>query len=470
MITPSPLRRSTAILIVAAVLIPLAAIAQDKDTLWTKVSAEGKTVTLSWDKNHPWDQMLSAQGAELMATYYTGNREVAESLGRAPASKADQRTLHFTLPETLRASVSGPVCLFLQAPNRKSLPVRRASSNDADTVGFRYEPWERQIRQASDARTARQLVADATRSLDAATKRVTAKQSSMAQRGWTDGASCEQVAAPSAVLGPRPFDVIDPPAQDDAARRVCVNRVDNGFLVIQDYVEGLPKTIAAFAESRNVDGARKKLSAVYTAAFAGPQGIEAPELIAGIAARLGADNATLKARQSQIAIFARDWKRWAGTLRGYTPPLGEIDEYLRWPSTASESAFRLFGPDLANKLNAGWAMQGVPAATVRDLESFLGSALDAYDGCVEDSRKQLATKFDNWDALRSSAPQRAAAARDFLVRECRQEVSELEKMKADRATIEQELARDQQTLARVSAAAPLASSPTVLNGVSCQQP
>jgi len=469
MITPSPLRRSTAILIVAAVLIPLAAIAQDKDTLWTKVSAEGKTVTLSWDKNHPWDQMLSAQGAELMATYFTGNREVSESLGRAPGSKGDARTLRFTLPENVRATVSGPICLFLQAPNRRALPVRRASAGDADTVGLCYEAWERSIRQVSDVALARSRVSDATRSLDAATKRVTSKQSSMAQRGWSDQKSCEQVAAPSSLLGRKPFDVIEPADQQDAARRVCVNRVVTGFIVNQLYIEDLPKSLADLAAAKNVERARAKISAVYSSAFAGPADMNPRELVGAIAQRLGGDNATLKARQPQIAVFDRDWMKWAGTLKDYTPPLGTPDDDLGWVSTAKESAFRLFGPDLAKKLNASWAMEDVPAATIRDLESFLGSALDAYSGCVDDAAKQLATKYENYQALRSTAPQRAAAARDFLVRECRQEVSDLEKMKADRKTFEDQLARDQQTLARASAPAPLATSPVALNGVSCQQ-
>jgi len=114
-------------------------------------------------------------------------------------------------------------------------------------------------------------------------------------------------------------------------------------------------------------------------------------------------------------------------------------------------------------------MEDVPAGTIRDLESFLGSALDAYGGCVDDAVKQLATKYENYQALRSTAPQRAAAARDFLVRECRQEVSDFEKMKADRKIIEDELARDQQVLTRASAPAPLATSPIVLNTASCQQ-
>ena len=467
--TATSFRRRAGAVVASILLATALGRAQDKDTLWTKVTAEGKAILLSWDKNHPWDQMLGAQGAELMATYFTGNREVSESLGRAAAAKGDARTLRFTLPENVRATVSGPICLFLQAPNRRALPVRRASAGDADTVGFRYDAWERSIRQVSDVALARSRVADATRSLDTATRRVASKQASMAQRGWSDQASCQQVAAPSSLLGPKPFDVIEPADQQDAARRVCVNRVVTGFIVNQLYIEDLPKSLADLAAAKNVERARAKISAVFSSAFAGPAEVNPRELVGAIAQRLGADNATLKARQPQIAVFDRDWMKWAATLKDYTPPLGTPDDDLGWVSTARESAFRLFGPDLAKKLNASWAMEDVPAATIRDLESFLGSALDAYGGCVDDAVKQLATKYENYQALRSTAPQRAAAARDFLVRECRQEVSDFEKMKADRKTIEDQLARDQQALARVSAPTPLATSPVALNAVSCQQ-
>jgi hypothetical protein len=43
-------------------------------------------------------------------------------------------------------------------------------------------------------------------------------------------------------------------------------------------------------------------------------------------------------------------------------------------------------------------------------------------------------------------------------------------MKADRQTIQDQLARDQQALSRVSAPVPIPSSPVALNALSCQQP
>jgi len=455
-----------------ALAMSAAVLAQDKDTLWTSVTAEGTTIALTWDKNHPWDAILATNGAELVAKYFVdARREVTESLGRATPARRDQRTLRFTLPEAVRGTLAGPVCLFIQMPDRRALPIRRPDNRNGDTVGFRYDSWERRIRQAGDTRAAQERVTSAERSLTASARIVAGREATLAQRGWTGLASCDQVAVPTAALGPKPSDVVDLARQPDVARRVCVNRVVNGFLLIsEEYVpETLPKLLASYAASKDVDSARSRLSAVYSAAFAGPVGADPPSLIHAIVERLGADNGTVRARAVQTAGFLKDWDTFAPTLKGYTPELGDPDEYLGWTSTAKESAFHLFGPDLARQLKAEWAVQGLPPGSVSDLESYLGSALDAYTGCVDDSVKQLRTKSDNWDALRSAAPQRAASAREFLVRECRQEVNALSTMKTERAALEAQVARDRQTLATVSTPIRLADKPLALNGVSCAQ-
>ena len=466
-----PVRRVAAAAI-ACVALSSPLPAQDKDTLWTKVAAQNKTVTLSWDKDHPWDMTLTAQGPELMARYFVdGRREVSESLGRGNKDKNERRTLRFSLPDSMRGSVSGAVCLFFQMPDRRGLPIRRANAQDADTVGFRYEPWDRQMHRAAEITAARERVATAERTLASATQRIDVKAATMKQRGWTDQASCEQVNAPTFVPGPRPYDVVNPAEQDDVARHVCVNRVVMGYVLVDGYIEDrLPKRLPSDPAARDVEAARKALSAAFDPAFAGPKGMTPAALIDAIVERLGRDNATVKARQPQIAEFARDWSKFIPGIKDYVPHLGEPDEYLNWPSTAQQSAFRIFGPDLAKQVHAEWAMQGVPAPTVRDLESFLGSSLDAYAGCVEDSTKQLRTKYEAWDALRSNAPQRAAAARDFLIRECRQEMSALDKMKADLSSLQEQFARDKQALNTAETPIALASSPVVLNTVSCGRP
>jgi len=461
--------RHTIASVAALLVFSSIAAAQDKETLWTKVTAEGRIVSLAWDKDHPWDAALNTGGAELVARYFVDSRrEVSESLGRGVARNGDRRTLRFPLPETLRAPAVGPVCLFLQLPDRRTLPVRRANARDADTVGFRYEPWERQIRQASEAKLAQERVAVTERSLSMSSQNIAAKQTSLAQRGWTDMASCEQIATPSATVGPRPPDVVAPADQDNVARQVCVNRVAVGYLINDDFIsDTLPKIIASAEAAKDAEKARSSMSEVYSSAFAGPPGMNPAALLNAIVGKLGADNATVRARQSQGTEFLRDWAKWTPTLKNYTPPLGSPTDDVGWPSTAAESAFHLFGHDLASQLKADWAMDGVPAGTVRDLESYLGAALDAYSGCVEDSAKQLKTKYDSWEGLRSTAPQRAASARDFLTRECRQEVGSLDGLKSQRAALQDQLTRDRQSLTAATASSALPTASQQLNSVAC---
>ena len=61
--------------------------AQDKNSLDTKVVAEGGTITLSWDKKHPWDADMLARGVSLLAEYKT--RSNGGSGGAAPESNAN---------------------------------------------------------------------------------------------------------------------------------------------------------------------------------------------------------------------------------------------------------------------------------------------------------------------------------------------------------------------------------------------
>jgi hypothetical protein len=78
-------------------------------------------------------------------------------------------------------------------------------------------------------------------------------------------------------------------------------------------------------------------------------------------------------------------------MTGYEPHLTE-NEVLALPSTAEDVAFRVFTPTVAKQIQADWLLDGVPAATLRDKEGVGGIALDAYFGCLEDARKQLAIK------------------------------------------------------------------------------
>lgn len=446
-------------------------VTQDRETLWTKATAEGKVISLAWDKQHPWDAALTTAGAELVAKYLVdGRREVTESLGRAMVRPGDSRTVRFALPDTVRANPIGPVCLFVQLSDRRVLPIRRANAKLTDTVGFRYDAWDRQMRQRTQARAAEQNLVAAERALAVSTQSIANQEASVKSRGWSTLDACTGIAAPANLASAKPFDAVPPLEQDDAARRVCVRQVWLGNDIITNYVQNLlPKRFANDGNSRDVETARSRLMATFSAAFVGTGG-EVTELLKAIVDRLGGDNATVQSRMEQLREFVHDWSRFAETSEDYRPQFGKADTFLSWPSTAEEVAFRIFGPALAKALNVLWAIEGVPGATTRDLESFLGASLDAYAGCLEDGRKQLATKWENWQAEQARAPQFATSARDFLVRECRQEVGLIDKLKAERAAIEGQLAKAKQVMTVATTPPALASKPEVLNQISCTQP
>jgi hypothetical protein len=443
---------------------------QDRDTLWTRATAEGRVVSLSWDKAHPWDAILTTNGAELIAKYVVqGGKEIVEPIARATVRPGDTRTVRFPLPETVRANPIGPVCLFLQLPDRRVLPIRRATPQLTDTAGFRYEAWDRAVRQRSQARAADESLTQAQRALAVSTQSIANQQATLASRGWTTVQACDTIAAPRTGASARPFDAVPPAEQDEAARRVCVRQVWVADVVTADFVtKRLPALLQKYEQTRDIEAARSSLEAVFDSAFVGAGG-NVTGLLDAILAKLGTANATVRAREGQLREFLRDWSRWSPTADSYKPQFGNTANYLRWPSTAAAVAFRIFAPALAESLKAAWAVRDVPAPSTRDLESFLGASLDAYTGCVDDGRKQLAIKWDNWQAEQAMAPQFAASARDFLVRECRQEVGLLDKLKTDRAAFEQQFARAQQAVTAAAAASPLVSKPEVLNGASCAQ-
>ena len=460
---------AVAVTVTACLLFASHGAAQDKDTVWTTVAAQGANVSLTWNKSHPWDMELGAGGAQLIARYRADVRnDTSEVIGVAKAGGRNQRTIQFVLPQDLRGRPLGPVCLFIQLPNRKVLPVRRANSQNADTAGFRYEPWEKQIRQRGDLRVAQGRAAQADRALAVSTQNVANQQATVAKRGWGNLDSCNAITASRTDTSVQPYDVVSPSAQDDVARRVCVFRVwswrkDNEWYIANQ----LPGEVKQFAAAQERSEAVDLIRGMYWNASFLPD--IAPVLDELIRAS-GSERGTLATRGTQAAEFRRDWERLSPQMEGYQPHFGSTDDGLGLPTTARGAAFRVFGPAVAKRINGEWAMEGVPPATDVDKAGAIGVALDVYSGCLEDGRKQLKLKYDNWEALKSSAPQRAAAAQDFFVRECRQGVTLLDKLKAESVTMQEQLTREQQALRTLSSIeATLPTKPQALNLVSCSQ-
>ena len=64
--------------------------AQSRDTLETKLTADGATILLEWSKKHPWHQELQSRGAALIAEYpdrVTRDRLRGRQRRRAPRTR-----------------------------------------------------------------------------------------------------------------------------------------------------------------------------------------------------------------------------------------------------------------------------------------------------------------------------------------------------------------------------------------------
>ena len=470
--TPRIILRAAGAAALAAFATLTAVAAQDRDTLFTRITAEGNTVTLKWDKDHPWDKQLATSGAELFAEYRSAARGVvAESLGRA-ASKGGDREFRFTLPDSVRSIPASQICLYLQPlGGRALLPVRRANQQGTDPSRFRYEPWERVVRARADAAAADARLATARTEADVAARRVQAQEAVLVKRGWAGPNACQNVTVAASQVPPRPYDVVDPEQQDEVARRVCVHRVWHGRRITQGYVESLRERLARLEASRDLKRARDLLQTTYGDAFIVPEA--AGPLLEQLRKMVGGEDAALRPRAAQAAEFLRDWNRLSTNIATYDPQLGTATDVLSWPATASAVVLRVLGPGLAAQLNAEWAMQGEPPATVRDFAGVIGAALDAYTDCVKDGTRQLAVKFTAWESLQKQLESgvRERQLAQFLTRECQQETSTWDKLKAAHGSWQAEVGRLEAAKTQLaSATAPLPQRAQVLNLIACGTP
>lgn len=447
--------------VAVAVAAPSHLAAQGKGTLWTEVSSSTNIVRLAWDNSHPWDALLTTSGAELVARYVTdGGREVTETLGRGTRVPDRSRAVEFVLPGDLRGAPSGPVCLAIQLPDRRVLPIRRAQSGDLDTAGFRYQAWGEQIHQRTQARALDRSIEALQRALEIATANTATAETTATARGWTDEDACAKpVAMPTGT--PVPFDVVPPDRQDDEARRVCVARVREAR---QMTIRGAAtaRRLQSYEAQRDVAAARRLLFSEYSAARV----LEASALLARMADQLGPDHPVVREYGERKRRFDADWSRFSASTG--RPLLGTRQDEITWPSEGWAVAFRLLGGiDFAREMKAEWAITDLPDSKAEDLVALLGAAFTAYEGCVDDANKQLRLKYDSFQAYAGDAPQRARAQQQFFERECRQGLADRNKLRAEREAFARDLRARQAERTALASARPLPSRREMLNGSRC---
>lgn len=457
--------RRLALLAVCAVAATTAApAAQGKDTLWTEVTASAATIRLAWDKDHPLDADLKGARADLVVRYVNEQGlEVAENLGRGTRTPDSARAVEFALPAELRGSPGGRVCLAIQLQDRRFLPVRRARTGDPDTAGFVYPAWAELVERRAQARVLDRDIDQLRRALAVAVRNVTTTERAAAARGWTDPTSC---VAPMAMVSslPTPFDVVAPERQDSEARRVCIGRVRSAIgLTIKG--ERARQRLRELEAAGKLDGARQLLFSEYAEARV----VEASAWLAKVEKELGPEHPLVRLHRDEKRQFDTDWARFSNDQLA-TPLLGATDDVVAWPSEARSVAFRVLGGHtLARELDAGWAVAGLPEATAGDVFAMVDAAFAAYDGCVEDSTKQLRLKHDAWQARAAAAPQRALAQGEFFARECRQGLADRDQRRSERDAFARDLQLREHQRAALGIPGGLPTRRLELNHSGCRQ-
>jgi hypothetical protein len=381
------------------------------DSLGTRVVGSGTTVVLSWEAEHPLSrQLASDRRIRLRADYAVDGKPVSEEIAAA-SGEADRRAT-LTLPTSLKGIPDGEVCLYFQpSAGVRSLPIRAASASPGDTAGFRYPSWEAWVRDNTRRQRAQRELSVLERQHQEAREQAENARRTLGNKGLEKPADCLTRAGVPPLE--RPFDVVAAERHDAVARKVCVGRA-------RRIEEALGKDVVALV-TRHTAGA-------YPPAL----------------------------RASQAREFTRDWKEWLPVVlaRGYRPELGVGDDGLGIVPTLIP-LFRTWG--------RGEALSDT------QMTALAVGVLDAYHGCVEDGRKQLATKLEAWERTLRDKPQRDRLYREYLVQQCQREWATYEGLRRHASEIQEQCDRHRAAIAQLGSTpnAAVADRPQTLNFQPC---
>jgi len=267
---------------------------------------------------------------------------------------------------------------------------------------------------------------------------------------------------------PRPYGVVNPEAQAETARHVCVLRAWNGRFRGVSVVPA--NALAGLYQQRAEPGARAAaVSRLQNGLFSRVDVAEAVEQLKRLMESSQADPQFLQSRVQEADAFLRDWNRWTPAAATYLPQVGSASESIGWPSSAALMRLRHWRDALVAHMGAPaeWALAELEPPTARDTQGLIGAALDAYTGCVADAAIQLKVNHEQWEQTVRSQEPRAAAERGFLVRECRQGVARRDELLAERVRFEEQLAEEERALQSRRPAPELPTSSIELNSARC---
>jgi hypothetical protein len=439
--------------IVIAALLSLRSSAngQSRETLETKVTASGNEIILKWTKKHPWDAVLVAQGASLYAGYRTARGVGIECLQPAnataninltvgvrrgggypsscftgnPVRRAEERTIHFQLPETLTAEALGGVCLEFRLPDQRLLPIRLSSNRAEDTVRFQYEEWSRNAAGRVLASTAENKRVALQSAVSTQTAAVKEQEESNSRKGWQNEAACNHVSVGSVEITSSNRPIAAPgPEQDGVARMMCVIRLDNS--------------------KQRLDKAN-------------PPGVVLPFLDDVESAMV---DRWVAVRGPQIKAYLDDWKALSPGISAFKSkfPVAHFGTYQE--SLSIQSLTVLDG----KSINEAVSKKEKPDA--QSVLGYVGGSVEAYDRCVRDGKRQLDLNYQQAQALKTTVETLPERLRAQAVQECRDGVTKLDSMRSRLTTYRQDLDTLERQLNQFKFI-PLNAKPRDLNSVMC---
>ncbi len=454
--TTTRLRHASAL---AAVLLAACGSTTLGDKLGVDVTARGSTITVAWDEQHVWGPLMAQRGADLVAEYpvASGNlvREVVST-----TRGSNVRALSFTLPESMKGVAIGPVCLYVQLQaNRNVLPVRKPRSPGEEAARFRYVEWEGAAVGRANERRMKAELAAVEGQLQLANRAVSDRQAALDLRGWASAADCErpQIAASVTPSSP-PIGVLPLEQHEQEARRACVNRMQNTGRLRRIWLDRAvaSKSVKDVGMLAEIAGSYAGATDWAAEAVQQVKGNDDPQV-----------HAVLATRQRQAREYADDVKRLAPTLgNAYYPPVGKPDDRLELLGGAQAAHRKLFVAEASERMGA--PAESRPTLSGNEVVILSGAMLDAYFGCVVESRKELKTKLDVWNELRREGPERQRLMREHFARECRADHAQLLQVSSEGRRLSVEAERLRSQLVQAPKGVGLPQKPVALNYLSCQ--
>lgn len=343
------------------------------DDAMVKLQANDNIINASWTLDHPWAKEFISQAAKfrLYGQYVSHGKHVEVPL--ANAQLTGQTGWTFQLPEKLPATPESPVCLHISAGRNQSIPVRSNGSAQYDTARFRYEPWERNIRNTSRlAEQQREInLLETAISQDEAS--VATYKKNLAARGIKTQGDCtrEEMTGTPSVAEAAPGKVVEPSRQQAASERICVHRTRNwGSKIILPpvYVIDVPAILKLYFDARAITSPSSRNDQLYSQ-------------------------------------FQKDWASWyKETGEGFLPEIGEKNDILAEVGLVT-AAINRWNTNPQNRNNT-------------DLNIIANGMLDAYTGCLEDVNKQLNANYNAWQLAQKNKESRDQRYSEFKQAEC----------------------------------------------------